>query len=75
LGEFSPIGGLFFEEVFSLGAVFSKIKEVLSPNFRVTIFSGKNHALILTNNWLGHILGDSSKTHLATLPVVLASGR
>jgi hypothetical protein len=50
LGEFSPIGQLF-----SLGSVL-KITE--GGHFLATFFHGTGNVLILTNHWLGYILGD-----------------
>jgi hypothetical protein len=66
LGEFSPIGWLFGQ--------FLKIIPMTSPHFWATFFHGKGHALILTKNGLGYILGDFLKTHSVTLLESRAQG-
>jgi hypothetical protein len=50
LGEYLPIGRLF-----SLGSFFEKCKSSTNSWF---FFDGTSCVLILTQNWLGYILGD-----------------
>jgi hypothetical protein len=57
MGEFSPFGRLF-----TLGSVFENYRS--SPKFWATCFYGTR---FLTKKWFGYILGDFSKSHLATL--------
>jgi hypothetical protein len=40
---------------------------VKEPKLWAIFFHGKSYVLILTQNWLGYILGIFSQTHLVTL--------